>query len=301
MAEPYRKPALTFDQQIARLQAVGMTIDQPAEAARALAAISYYRLSAYWYPFRDRDAAGNVLGDIAPGTRFSQVLALYEFDRKLRLLVMDAIERVEVALRTTVTYHLGHRYGAFGHEVAGNFHPQFEHADWLAKLHEETSRAKDAFIVHFQQRYTGFPSLPIWMVTEVMSLGALSRLYRGMTNDDKRSVANVFHVHHKRLADWMHVLTYIRNVCAHHSRLWNRELAIRPDTSRDPQWSPPVTPRTDRIFYVLLMLRHLLRERGEVNGWKSDVEALILTVAAEPRWRTAMGLPENWTAHPVWA
>src|SRR6266571_3099430 len=297
--KPYTKPALTFDQQLAHLEARGLAVSNREGALQALSTISYYRLSGYWHPFRER--VHGVLGDtFEAGATFEQALGLYEFDRRLRLLVLDAIERVEVAIRTSVTYQLGHRYGAFGYENAANFHPRFDHATWIVKLHEEIGRSQDAFVEHYRLTYTGFPSLPVWMVTEIMSLGALSRLYGGMDHDDKRAVADPLRLHHKRLLDCLHVLTYIRNVCAHHSRLWNRELAIRADTRGGPEWRAPITPRTDRVFYVLLMLRHLLRIQANGDRWARECEALLVPVAGVQRWRIAMGFPERWQEHLVW-
>jgi len=297
--KPYTKPALTFEQQLANLEGRGLAVLNREAALRALSTISYYRLSGYWYPFRER--VEGVPGDrFEAEATFENALSLYEFDRRLRLLVMDAIERIEVAIRTCVTYQLGHSYGAFGYEVAANFHPRFEHSLWITKLHEEVERSQDAFVKHYRDNYTGFPSLPVWMVTEIMSLGALSRLYGGMTHDDKRAVAEPLDLHHKRLHDWLHVLTYVRNACAHHSRLWNRELAIRADTRGGPEWRAPVTPRTDRLFYVLLMLRHLLRTHSNGDQWARECEALLNPMAEVPRWRIAMGFPERWLEHPVW-
>lgn len=127
---------------------------------------------------------------------------------------------------------------------------------------EESS---DEFLKHFARNYKDFPNVPIWMLTEVMSMGALSRLYKGMRNDtkagfeDKQLIANESSMHYKQLQDWLHVLTYVRNVCAHHSRLWNRELAIRPEKSRNANWLPPKTPRNDRIFIIILMVNKLLK------------------------------------------
>jgi len=297
---PYTKPALTFEQQLEHLQARGLEVTSPVRAIATLASISYYRLSGYWYPMRQRAPGGEVLNEFEPGATFDSAVGLYEFDRQLRLLVLDAIERVEVALRTVVTYHLGHRYGALGHENATNFHPRFEHAAWLAKLHDEVERSQDAFVTHYQRTYEGFPALPIWMVTEVMSLGSLSRLVRGLKPNDKRDVTAGFNLHPKRLEDWLHVLTYVRNVCAHHSRLWNRELAIRPDVKGGAEWLPPVTPRNDRIFYTLLMLRHLQRCSGNGDEWAKACEALLDPVTSIDRWRIAMGFPNEWLSHPVW-
>ncbi len=134
-------------------------------------------------------------------------MKLYEFDRRLRLLVMDAIERIEVYTRTLFIYQIGHKYGTFGHTDAANFHPKFDHAPWLAKLEEEIARSKDVFITHYKNKYAGFPTLPIWMVTEVMSLGSLSVGYRGLKHDDKKVISNRFARTHRCLAGWLHTLT----------------------------------------------------------------------------------------------
>lgn len=90
-------------------------------------------------------------------------------------------------------------------------------------------RSQEDFISHFKVNYDGFPRLPVWMATEVMSFGVLSKLFNALKNEDKREIAKIYHLHPKTLADWLHVLTYIRNICAHHSRLWNKKLAIRPN------------------------------------------------------------------------
>lgn len=295
----YDKPALSFAEQVERLKARGMLVPDAAEAQRVLASISYYRLSAYWYPFRKR-VDGVLQDDLEDRTTFAEVIQLYDFDRRLRLLVMDAMERVEVHIRTALTYRLGVQYGAFGHARADNFHPQFAHAQWLAKLHDETSRSNDAFVAHFRTHYAGFPSLPIWMCTELLSFGALSKLYRGMRSEDKRAVSSAFGLHPRRLQDWLHVLTYVRNVCAHHSRLWNRELAIKPQAMSEPEWSPPLLPSQDRLFCVLLILRVLLRQSGNGAGWQAECSHLIEPLAVSARWRYAMGLSDTWTNHPLW-
>ncbi|WP_415176958.1 Abi family protein [Porticoccus sp.] len=306
MPEQYNKPALTFNQQLAQLKERGLQVKDEQEALRQLSSISYYRLSGYWYPFRQRNAAGKVSSNFIPGTTFDQVIQLYEFDRKLRSFVLDALERIEIAVRTRITYHMGHAYGAFAHLDKNNFHPKFDHVTWLAKLEDEVRRSSDEFIRHYQLKYSGFPHIPVWMLTEVVSFGALSFFFKGLLNDkkngveDKKAVANYFNLHHKRFGDWLHTLTYIRNVCAHHSRLWNRELAIRPDKSKDTLWLPPRTPRNDRIFYILLMLRHLQRCSGNGDHWASEVTDLLEPVAENPAYRAAMGMAPDWKEHPLW-
>jgi len=299
--KPYDKPALTFEAQLAHLERHGLTINDRGRTLAIFSHVSYYRLSAYWYPFRVRDEQNQVTNHFEDGTDLQDALTLYEFDRKLRLLVMDAIERIEVSIRTRLTYVLAHAFGAFGHTNARNFHPQFKHTTWLNRLDDEVQRSSEEFIRHFQQSYQGFPRIPIWMTTEIISFGALSRLYKGLKHEHKRKVADAYSLHHRTLMDWMHVLTYIRNVCAHHNRLWNRELAIRPRLRGLPEkWQPPHTPRNDRIFIILLILNHLLKAGDNGDDWRDAVFNLIEPVTASPRWATAMGFPEQWKEHSLW-
>ena len=186
---PYRKHALTFDEQLALLQARGLAIGDPADARCWLERVGYYHLSAYWYPFKHD-------GESLIGGSFQQVIALYEFDRRLRLLVLDATERIEVELRTAISYQLGHAFGAFAHEDARHFRTDFgdppypsrqrpclTHAGWLSDVRDETSRSREVFVASYRDKYTDFPKLPIWIATEVMSLGTISKLYRAMLVD----------------------------------------------------------------------------------------------------------------------
>jgi len=304
--QTYQKNALNFIEQIAKLSAKGMVFPNNQQAQQQLSNISYYRLSGYWHPFRQRNQQQNITNQFEEDTSFNTVISLYEFDCKLRTLILDAIERIEIAVRTQFTYHIGHAYGAFGHTDAKNFHPKFNHASWFKKLEDETYRSSDEFIKHYKSKYQGFPTIPIWMLTEVMSLGALSIGYSGLINDqksgveDKKAIAQHFNLHHKKLANWLHILTYVRNVCAHHSRLWNRELAIRPDKTKDKNWQPPITPRNDRVFYILLMLRHLLIAINSNDDWAREMNSIIAPLAENGRWRASMGIPKNWREHPIW-
>ncbi|MBK9345247.1 MAG: Abi family protein [Burkholderiales bacterium] len=274
---PYAKQALSFADQLALLERRGLKVaDRPA-ALDVLARVSYYRLSAYWYPFRQSAPQGGKSSDLQPGTSLEAIQSLYEFDRQLRLLVLDALERIEVALRTAVTYHLGMRYGAFGHEDPQHFHLQFDHTGWVDRL--QTTQLP-SFVAHYQENYQGFPSMPVWMMSELISLGSLSRLFKGMQNPDKKAIADPLSLHPKRLQDWLHVLTYVRNVCAHHSRLWNRDLSIKPMTMNEPEWSAPLLPRRDKLFCILLMLRYLLRQQsGNGVAWRDACNALLVPIA----------------------
>jgi len=291
----YLKQALTFDAQIDLLASRGLIFADHASAVHTLARISYYRLSAYWHPFKRHDDT------FEPGTYLETVVRLYELDRHLRLQVMDSIERIEIALRTAMTYTLCHAFGPYGHCNPANFRANFDHKQWLAKAHIEAQQSREEFVQHFRRKYDGFPDLPLWMATETLPFGSLSRLYAGMRADEQRSIAADYCVHHDVLRSWLHALAYVRNICAHHARLWNRELAIAPELPRrDPRWCPPMTPTNRRVFAVLLVLRQMMAHHRGGGHWQRRVSALIETADLGTASRVAMGLPEGWVEHPLW-
>lgn len=291
----YHKPPLTFEQQLELLASRGLEILDQDNALHALERISYYRLSAYWYPVKNHDDT------FKPGARFDVAVKLYEFDRHLRLQVMDAIERIEIALRTSITYTLSHAYGTYAHTAPANFRDRFQHDRWISHVENEARQSQEEFIAHFQDKYDGFPRLPIWIATEVITLGALSRLYEGMLIRDQRKIAEDYAIHPAVLRSWLRTLTYIRNICAHHARLWNRELANAPELPRhDANWQTPVTPTNRRLFAVLLILRQMMDHHHDGQQWQERVTNLLEPIAEKEYWRISMGIPGDWKVHPLW-
>ncbi len=273
------------------MQDRGLTIRDRGRALRWLEKISYYRLSAYFLPFKQDDA-------FVPGTEFNDIAGLYIFDRKLRLLVLDAIERVEVAVRTAITYEISRTYGSFGHIDPANFDPRYRHAELLRDIRTEEARAGETFVQHFRNKYTSEPDLPVWMATELLSFGAISLMYRYMPPALKSSIARPFGVPDSFFARWLHSLSYVRNVCAHHKRLWNREFAIRPPLpTRTVAWAATI-PDTGRMYCALAILRHLLIVVSPGCLWKTRLEALL---AQHPQVsRQAMGFDPNWQSRSLW-
>jgi abortive infection bacteriophage resistance protein len=296
------KPVLDLDAQLQLLQKRGLIINNWDESLKALANISYYRLSAYWLPFKQRDQTGKVTDFFQGSHTFDKVIEFYEFDRKLRLLVLDAIERVEISVRASVTNYLSNQYGSFMHEKSSNFHNKFSHSEWIMQVKRDIVHSKETFVQHYQDKYTNFPVIPIWMIVEIISFGTLSIFYKGLKNEDKRKIADNYQLHPKSLTHWLHFLTYVRNVCAHHSRLWNRELSIRIRLDGlNKLWHPPLTPRSDRSFFILLILKYLLNCSGNGENWSSQCEELILPMLKKYPWiRESMGVTKDWPLHPLW-
>jgi abortive infection bacteriophage resistance protein len=287
----YRKPPLDLDAQLVLLEQRGLAIPDRERATHWLRQVGYYRLSAYFLPFK----AGERFG---PGVAFDDVAGLYAFDRKLRLLVLDAIERIEVSVRASVMSRIAEAHGPFGHVDPANFSPRFDHARFLAELAREESQARETFAAHFRAKYTAEPHLPVWMASELLSFGTVSRLYGAMSPSLKRSVAGPFGVPDDMFGTWLHALTYVRNVCAHHKRLWNRRLAILPRLpAKGCAWSGTV-PDPASLYGVLVILAHALLVIAPRSRWQWRLSSLFdlhPDVAL-----AAMGVPPDWRLRPPW-
>ena len=298
----YLKPALSFQDQLKKLHTRGLIINNWPAALQYLSNTNYYRLSAYCLPFKNSNASGHITENFQENVTFENVVELYEFDRKLRSLIMDGLERIEISIRTGIAYHLSHSYGAFSLSSSENFHPNFDHCSWFSKINHEIERSREHFIEHYRNKYINYPALPIWMAIEVLSFGSLSVLFRGLKNEDKTRVSESYKIHPKTLANWLHFLTYIRNICAHHSRLWNKDLAIKPKIdSINKLWLPPMTPKNDRLYIILLIIKKLLNTTENDADWAASSEKLIQPIIEKYDWAyESMGIPRNWLEHPLW-
>ncbi len=267
------------------------------EIADRLAAVSYYRLSAYWYPFRLSDDS------LRPGTSMETIWRRYTFDRQLRLLVLDAIERVEIAIRTLVVNQHSLLHGPFGYldrMHLPNLTPA-DHGQLLRRTREEAGRSREDFVSHFFGKYTSETDLPLWMACELMTFGGLLTLFRGLATPLKQSIARAYGVSDTVLDSWLLAINQIRNICAHHARLWNRVLGVKPMIPRqrkNPDWHTPVAIPDDRIFGCLTVLRYLLRITAPTSQWQSRLQTLL---SSYPEISTRdMGFPEHWTDSPLW-
>lgn len=327
----YGKPFKTITQQRQLLESRGMTVSDTAAAERWLSAVGYYRLSGYWYPYRVRrqivGAPAVIDDDFEPGTTFEQIVELYDFDRKLKLLVLDAIERVEVAMRVHVGHALG-QHGAFAHTDPDILSPEFvrvhspalppahaewlnsDHAAWLKKVNQQQGRSKEEFVKHFSEKYGG--PLPVWVVTEILDFGGLSRLYEGLKQRDRDTIAASFNLidssgagHGAALVNWMKNLNFVRNTCAHHSRLWNRNIDVQvayrhlravPDLQHAAS-----SNATKRVYASLALLSYLIEHVDPGSSWAADTARHIQTgLAVMNRSDPEMGCTPGWATEALW-
>lgn len=267
----FDKPALSIHDQISLLKSRGLEIQNPDEAAHYLRFIGYYRLSGYGLPLSLK--SGNGTHQFKPGATFENILNLYRFDRELRLLVMDAIERVEVAFRTGVSNAMAEKWGP--HWFLGNnvFDRSSDQVEFGRKIAEETgaanpqkqcTRGRDVFIEHYFKKYGDPPLPPTWMVAEVLSISAWSKCFSWLRREDRKRIAASFLQPPEVLESWIHSVCYVRNLCAHHSRLWNREFTIRPMIAK--AFSEELSDNS-RFFAQAFVINVLLKVVSPDSKW----------------------------------
>lgn len=216
--ENYIKPPLTYTNQVALLQSRGMLIPDVKRAERLLANISYYRLSAYMLPYKKK-VNGLIIDCFKENTTWDMIYDLYVFDRKLRLLVFDAIERLEIAIRTQIIYQLSHKYGAHWQDNPNIFKAPERRVlrdgsivtfDVYAEIQKHISEQlrsnrAEVFIQHYRSKYDTPVNPPSWMSVEVMYFSYLSRICTGLKNRaDISGIANYFSLPPQIFCSWIH-------------------------------------------------------------------------------------------------
>lgn len=322
MSSSTKTPHLTIQQQISLLINRGLAVPNEAKTSKYLKHIGYYRLSGYWYPFRKK-LADNMLPDngyqrsehFIDGAKFQDIIDLYVFDKKLRVLLLDAIERIEVSVRTNIAHLLGSR-DPFAHLHPAQLHGHFvKHKDlqsnksaydkWLSNLNILINRSSDDFVNHYREKY-GYP-FPIWVVIELWDFGMLSKFYQGMRVEDKLAIAQYYGINDWHvMQSWLRCLNYIRNCVAHHNRIWNRNIIERPKLPKFDEITSfnhilKNTKCHTRIYIVFCILIHFVEQINPGSAWKHRVSHLIKNFPQSQAINIHnMGFPESWSKQKIW-
>ena len=295
---PYQKPWLSYADQVTKLVSRGLTVRDPVVAERFLSHVNYYRFSGYCLAFeRPRHT-------FPQGVTFEHITGAYTFDVALRDLLTEALEVIEIDVRAWLAYHFGQAHGAFGHTDPANFFGKFDHADLMDRLRDEAARSSELFIKHFRRSYAEYPHLPVWMLTEVISFGTLTRMFRGMDRRDQQAVSSRYNLQAFPFGTILLHLTYVRNLCAHHSRLWDRVWSIKVTLPQGKMWQRPIMPGNDRLFATVCLIQHLLNRCPAIGDfaaeWRDRLCPLLKAPPNNPQAIQYMGMPMNWDQHPVW-
>jgi abortive infection bacteriophage resistance protein len=324
MTVPYTKPFLSIADQASHLVARGLDIGDHAAAHQILEKLGYYRISGYLYPLRkstvtlvDGKLTTLVESAFRAGATLDHAVKIAEFDRRLRCLFLEATDRIEIAMRVAVALMLGAR-DPWGHRDDSQFHASFTtkpskktgetpFSSWLRRLDDHESRSKEQFSKHFREKYDG--PLPVWISIEVWDFGMMSQLVGGMTVADQTALSTQFNLGRREmLPSWLRAINHIRNVCAHHSRLWNRspsDQATPPRTGEIPLLEHLVADpfAHSRIYAVAAPMQYLLRliDREAAFAWSASLQALIAQFPSENSVTIDQsGFPMGWEKLDLW-
>ncbi len=314
--EKYTKPPLTYREQVALLKSRGLRITDERQTEEQLANISYYRLSAYMRSFKEKKEGMSDM--FREGVSWENISRLYNFDRKLRILVFDAIERLEIAIRTQIIYQLSHKYGSHWQDKSEIFESSKSlknrdgyvvildvYSDIQKHIKEQLNNNRtEVFIQHYKKKY-GIPlNPPSCMSVEVMYFNHLSRICGGLRKRaDVNGIASYFGLPPHTFCSWLHTMNYARNICAHHARLWNRDFNIIPGKlsfSKHLQWiSDPATVQRSKIYYFLCMLNYMLQTVNPTSPFKRRLHELLEEYKEDISF-SAMGFSKNWMNERIW-
>lgn len=301
----FDKKAFTLEEQVAQLQARGLQIKHPRIAEKYLINISYYRLGEYWYVMQS-DKENHIF---KPNSNFMDVIALYNFDAELRLLLFDVIEKIEISLRTKLIYYLSLEFDPWWFQNFDLFDNSKELVKTLSSLEGEIERTKDVAITNHKKKHKDdgrFP--PAWKSLEQTSFGALSKLYGNLKNSAKSKdfIAKEFGaVNHTFLPSWLQSIAQIRNFCAHHSRLWNRNLPSTVKLLPKPPnpWivdeeNIPKQHEFSKLYVHMCLMKYILNTIIPKNEFTQKLTLLFEKYPnVDPN---ALGMKPNWQNEPLW-
>lgn len=276
------KPAKTIDEQIEILESRGIIIKNKEKARFILGNTNYYRFTAYLLPYKKEDGSFDYIS-------FDEINALYNFDKEFRILLMSALENIEVSFRTYIAYTLAIAYGPLGymdrdHFIDSNFHNNF----LLSLRKEKENNSNKPFIAHHNEKYDG--KLPIWVATEIMTFGILSKLYSNMLPADKTYIKNNFcNIQTNISTSWLQSLTHIRNQCAHYGRIYNTSFPKIKIKKTDREYCP----NDKRIFPYILAIKYLIVDKVEWDKIFIKLQQLISNYEDYID-LNLIGFPQNW-------
>lgn len=303
------------------LESRGMNIPDKARAERKISQVGYYRLSGFWYPSRkikydDSHAVIMLNGkpkrsnNFIDNTNFDDIFSLYIFDKRLRLLLLDAIERIEINLKTILAHELG-RNDAMAYQKSEYINPNQQNdyihkgvtrnawKEWLHRQKEELSRCKeDSILWHTSNNR----EIPIWVAVEAWSFGTLSKYFELLKGKHQNKIAQRLGVSNiKLLIRWLQEINILRNRCAHHTRVWNQSqnnpIGIPMGNSVDAVYFSQFNLTTDqrkKIYSLIILIWFLVKKIGPNSNWNLDLIQEIKTLPPLPFCPlSAMGIPKS--------
>jgi len=280
----------TYQEQIDLLRYRGCVVDDESFAIDYLRRKNYYRFSGYLLSFKQTD------GRYVYGTSFEKIAAIYDFDQKLRNIIIKALEDVEIHVKSIIAYRHGHSYGPLGYLEIINFNERHDHIRFIDKLNSSIENNKNAlFVRHHRLKYGYFP---IWVASELFTMGMISLFYADMRVVDKVTIAKEFNTSYPYLETWLHSSAVLRNICAHYDRLYNIQFHQNPKLPRSYTTYADMNKRS--LFKQMYMLKLLYSDYRK--PWNDSI-LLPLTALIETSDfidLNTMGMPSNWESALRW-
>ena len=278
------QPSMSIDEQVENLKSLKLIINDEEYAKRILNDISYFRLiKAYSLGFKPKN------GNYTEGVTFEQIVDLYLFNANFRQLTFAEIEKIEVNVRCRIANHVAETYGVLGYKDPSNFVDEEYYNSFIKDIEEEIGRnSKAPFVRNFKENYEG-GELPIYALVEIFSFGTLSKFFKNMKNSDKKAVARNFGIGYTYLESWLESISYVRNICAHYGRLYNAKLSKTPILYKEYSQAGI---GNNRIFGVLLCMKHILKKDAHWNQYVDQIEQLVDKYEIVDV--KTMGFPMNW-------
>lgn len=292
MKENYNKPPFSTEDILNKLEQEGFSILNKEEAKHFLTHVSYYRLKAYIFPLKRLS-----------NPKFEDIIKYYRFDSELRYLLAKAIEQIEISIRALLINTYSIKYGSNWYENNSLFVDLDKHTIILEKISESLNKKpKELFIDHYYNKYNSPQNPPSWMTLEVISFGTLSHIFRQLEKDNtKKNIAKTFGIPaSKTLQSWLHTFVYIRNIIAHHGRIWNKTLHIKPEKIKNPhnKWIETKGIRSDRLYLSISCIQYMLNAISPNNNFSIELKRLL---QSNPSINTYyMGFPSDWQQQPLW-
>lgn len=293
----YTKTYSSPSQLVNLLKGRGLAIDNEARAENYLKHIGYYRFSAYLYPLLQMPKEKQTFQSDAT---FDKALDMYRFDRHLRLLMFNQLEKIEVAVRSAIVNITSKdTNNPFWMTDPSCFYDSSVFAKTLQLVNNELSKSREDFIEHFRNTYSD-PMPPAWMLAEILPLGVLTKIYGNIkSNQIRKEIAREFSLTIPVFKSWMTIITVTRNNCCHHARVWNRTFALRSLSMRRmslPWISSPVNQQ--KVFFSLCVIKCFLNIISPKNDMTSKLVKLLSDYPNIDI--NAMGFVANWEQEPLW-
>lgn len=284
------KEPKTFEEQINILKERNMFIEDEEFAVKVLKSINYYRLTAYALQFKKENKYLNE-------TSFNTVYRLYKFDNKLKHLLLEILESIEITTRTYLAYYLSITFGSEAYKNIGIYKDssKYEGDENNRGLRDEIKKeikknSKEPFIIHHNKKYDG--KFPMWVIVEIFSFGMLSKMYGNLkTNIQKEISRNCFGINYVLLASWLNNFAHVRNICAHYGRIYNKKMAMKAVIHKK---YIKYKLDDDKIFVTILAIKELMINTIEWKCFFKELE-ILLKEYQDIVDLNLIGFPDNWS------